>query len=130
LGKTGNIPGSEAAEARRTRLPKPIGVLAMSDMSAAVNSSVNSVSGTMELFARAARDGAADAREAASRVMSGTGMFLSRILYTSTYTISYGLVFPVALVAQSIPRENAAVRGFIEGAHAASRRADAMLGRS
>jgi hypothetical protein len=99
-------------------------------MSAAVHSSVNSVSGTMELFARAARDGAADAREAASRVLSGTGMFFSRILYTSTYTISYGLVFPVALVAQSIPRENAAVRGLIEGAHAASRRADALLGRS
>ena len=66
-----------------------------------------------------------DARLAASRAPSGTGMFLSRVLYTSTYTISYGVVFPVAFVAQSIPRENAAVRGLIEGAHAASRAADA-----
>ena len=102
----------------------------MSDISASLNSDANSVSGTMDLFSRAARDGAADAREAASRVLSGTGMFLSRILYTSTYTISYGVVFPVALVAQSIPRDNAAVRGLIEGASAASRRADAMLGRA
>jgi hypothetical protein len=102
----------------------------MSDISAAVNSSANSVSGTMDLFARAAQDGAADAKAAASRVLSGTGMFLSRVLYTSTYTVSYGLVFPVALVAQTIPRENAAVRGLIEGAHAASRQVDTVLGRS
>jgi hypothetical protein len=51
------------------------------------------------------------------------------MLYTSTYTISYGVVFPVALVARGIPRDNAAVRGLIEGAQAASRRADAMLRR-
>jgi len=102
----------------------------MSDISASVNSSANSVSGTIDLFSRAARDGAADARETASRVLSGTGMFLARILYTSTYTISYGVVFPVALVTQSIPRDNAAVRGLIEGAQAASRRADQALGRA
>lgn len=102
----------------------------MSDSSAAMNSSVNSASGTMDLFARAARDGASDACEAASRVASGTGMFLSRLLYTSTYTISYGVVFPLALVAQAIPRDNAAVRGLIEGAHSASRQADRLLGRA
>ena len=39
-------------------------------------------------------------------------------------------LLPVALVAQSIPRDNAAVRGLIEGANAATRRADAMLGRA
>src|SRR4051794_32628509 len=102
----------------------------MSDISAAVNSSANSVAGSIDLVARAARDGAADARVAASRALSGTGLFLSRMVYTTTYTLSYGVVFPAAFVAQSIPRNNAAVRGLIEGAHAASRRADAVLGRS
>src|SRR3954469_14923975 len=100
----------------------------MSDISASLNPGANSVTGTIDLFSRAARDGAADAREAASRVLSGTGMFLSRILYTSTYTISYGLFFPVAILAQRIPRDNAAIRGMIEGAQSASRRADRILG--
>lgn len=69
-------------------------------------------------------------RAAATKVLSNTGVFLSRVVYGATYTISYGVVFPVALVAGSIPRNNAAVRGLIEGAQAASHRADAILGRS
>ena len=54
-------------------------------------------------------------RTAATKVLSNTGVFLSRVVYGATYTISYGVVFPVALVAGSIPRNNAAVRGLIEG---------------
>ena len=101
----------------------------MSDLSPAINSRLDSVSSAMDVMTRAARDGAADAREAAAKAFSSTGLFLSRMLYTSTYTISYGVVFPVALVTRGIPRDNAAVRGLIEGAQAASRRADAMLRR-
>jgi hypothetical protein len=102
----------------------------MSDLSPSVNSSLDSVSGTMNVIARAARDGAADARAAATKALSNTGLFLSRIVYTGTYTISYGVVFPIAFLASSIPRNNAAVRGLIEGAQAASHRADAILGHS
>jgi len=102
----------------------------MSDLSSAVNSSLDSVSGTMDLVANAARNGAADARAAASRVLSSTGVFLSRVVYSAAYTISYGVVFPAAIVARAIPQNNAAVRGLIEGAHAASHRADSILGRS
>jgi hypothetical protein len=101
----------------------------MSDLSPAINSRLDSVSSAMDVMTRAARDGAADAREAAAKAFSNTSLFLSRMLYTSTYTISYGVIFPVALVARGIPRDNAAVRGLIEGAQAASRRADAMLRR-
>ncbi|MGZ3396333.1 MAG: hypothetical protein ACXVB2_19585, partial [Isosphaeraceae bacterium] len=32
---------------------------------------------------------------------------------------SYGIVFPTALVARAIPKENAAVHGLIDGARAA-----------
>jgi hypothetical protein len=102
----------------------------MSDVFPAVNSSINSVSGTMDLVATAARHGAADAREAASKALSCTSLILSRLLYQTTYCISYGVVFPSALVARAIPRDNAAARGFIEGAKAASHRVDAILGRS
>ena len=95
----------------------------MSDVTAAVNSSLDSVSGTMDLVANAARNGAADARVAATKALSNTSLFLSRVVYQATYTVSYGVVFPAAFVARAIPRNNAAVRGLIEGAHAASQRA-------
>ena len=94
----------------------------MSELSSAVNSSVDQVSGTIDLMAQAARDGAVDARAAAARVLSKTGVLLSRVVYSATYTISYGVVFPAAFVARGIPRNNAAVRGLIDGAHAASQR--------
>jgi hypothetical protein len=84
----------------------------------------------MELVLQAARDGAADASEAAAKVWSNTGLFLSRTVYTTAYTLSYGVVFPAALLARSIPRNNAAVRGLIDGAEAASHRVDAILSRS
>jgi len=102
----------------------------MSDATVGVNSSLNSVAGALDLVASAARNGAADARVAASKALSNSRLFLSRVVYQTTYAVSYGVVFPTAFVARAIPRDNAAVRGLIEGAHAASQRADAILGRS
>jgi hypothetical protein len=83
---------------------------------------------TIDTMARAARDGAADAREMAERVWSGTGLFLSRFVYTTSYTFSYGVVFPATLLARSIPRNNAAVRGLIDGARAATVKVDEIRG--
>jgi hypothetical protein len=80
--------------------------------------------GTLEIVSRAARDGAADAREAATRAWSATSLFFSRFVYTACYTVSYGVVFPTMLAAHSIPKNNAAVRGLIDGAQAAIQRAD------
>jgi hypothetical protein len=81
-------------------------------------------SNTIDLMARGAKDGAADAREMAERVWSGTSLFLSRFVYTTSYTLSYGVVFPATLLARSIPRNNAAVRGLIDGAKAATEKVD------
>ena len=83
-----------------------------------------SVNGTIELVTRAARDGAADARAAADRAWSATELFVSRFVYTTCYTVSYGVVFPSVLLSRSIPRDNPAVRGLIEGASAAVRKVD------
>jgi hypothetical protein len=102
----------------------------MSEISTAVGSSIDSVSGTMDVIARAARDGAADARVAASKALSNTSLFLSRLVYTTTYTLSYGVVFPVTVVALAVPRNNAVVRGLIDGATAARNRAEAITGHS
>ena len=82
----------------------------------------------LSTLSRAARDGAADAREMATRVWAGTNLFLCRFTYTTTYTIAYGVVFPATLISRSIPRDNAAVRGLIAGAKAATERARGITG--
>jgi hypothetical protein len=75
----------------------------------------------------AARQGAADASEAAERFVASARLFTARLVYTTCYTISYGLVFPTMVVARAIPRDNSAVRGLIDGAGAATRKAESML---
>ena len=82
--------------------------------------------GALDLVTRAARDGAADAREAATRTWAATSLFASRFVYTTCYTVSYGVVFPVMLLARSIPQNNSAVRGLIDGAHAARHKAEQL----
>ena len=72
----------------------------MSDVAGRLNPSLNSVSGTMDLVANAARNGAADARVAANKALSNTSLFLSRVVYQATYAVSYGVVFPAAFVAR------------------------------
>ena len=44
---------------------------------------------------------------------------MSQIAYKTCYAISYGVVFPSVLIAQSVPHDNAFVHGLIDGAHAA-----------
>lgn len=83
-----------------------------------------SPNGTLELARQAARDGAADAREAAEKAWSSASLFVSRFVYTTSYTVSYGVVFPSMLLARAVPKDNAAVRGLIDGAHAAIRKVD------
>jgi hypothetical protein len=85
---------------------------------------ISSVTGTLEVVKRAAQDGAADARAAATRTWSATSLFLSRFVYSTCYSLSYGMVFPAMLVAQAIPRNNTAVRGLIDGAQAARQKVD------
>jgi hypothetical protein len=81
----------------------------------------------LELVKSGARQGAADAREVANRVWDGAGLFFCRFLYTTSYTLSYGIVFPATFLARSIPRENAAVQGFIDGAQAAREKVGEIL---
>ena len=49
-------------------------------------------------------------------------------MYTTSYTFSYGIVFPAVLIAKSIPANNAVVHGFVDGARAASDMVDQMKG--
>ncbi len=78
----------------------------------------------MQLVTRATKEGAASAREAAEKTWAATSLFACRFVYTTCYTISYGVVFPATLIACSIPKNNAAVRGLIDGASAARAKVD------
>ena len=82
---------------------------------------------TLEMVKSGARQGAADARDVANRVWDGAGLFFCRFLYTTSYTLSYGIVFPATFLARSIPRENVAVNGLIDGARAAREKVDQLL---
>jgi hypothetical protein len=91
-------------------------------------STESTTQGTLSLMSKAAREGAADAREAALRTWAATSLFASRFVYTTCYTVSYGVVFPTTLLALSIPRDNPAVQGMIDGARAAMQKVDEMKG--
>ena len=72
--------------------------------------------------------GQREAREAAARTWRATGPFVSRLLYATSYTTAYGVVFPTVLLGRSIPANNAAVQGLIDGVHAAQRKVEELSG--
>ena len=59
-------------------------------------------------------------RSAVDKALPAASRFLSRFVYTTSYTFSYGVVFPAVLLAKSIPSDNAFVHGLVDGAKAAS----------
>jgi hypothetical protein len=80
---------------------------------------LKAVADAMDAAVRAAKEGAEDARTTAVEALPAAGHMLSRLVYNSCYAISYGVVFPTVFVARSLPANNAAVHGFVDGAHAA-----------
>ena len=82
----------------------------------------------MQAAVDSAKEGAVQAQEQAARFLPQASRFASRFVYTTCYTVSYGVVFPSALLALSIPQDNAFVHGLIDGAHAARQKVDDMLG--
>jgi hypothetical protein len=45
--------------------------------------------------------------------------FMNRLLYRSSYLLSFGVVYPVMLVVHVVPKNNAIVHGLVDGALAA-----------
>lgn len=78
----------------------------------------------LESASEGVRSGAADAVVAASIAWRSAERFASRFVYTTCYTMSYGVVFPVMLLVSSLPKENAAVRGLIDGGRDGRAKAD------
>jgi hypothetical protein len=81
---------------------------------------LKTVADALDTAVKAAKDGAADAKATAGKMLPAASRFLSRFVYTTSYTFSYGVVFPAMLLAKSIPPHNAIVHGLVDGAHAAN----------
>jgi hypothetical protein len=80
---------------------------------------LKAVADAMDAAVEAAKEGADRAKGTLAAWMPATGDFLSRAVYRSSYAVSYGVVFPVAMVAHAIPKDNAIVNGLVDGARAA-----------
>jgi len=74
---------------------------------------------------QAVKQGASDAQAQISEAVPAVGRFLGRVIYSSSYAVSYGIVFPVMLVVRVVPKDNAVVHGLVDGALAAR---DAVAG--
>lgn len=86
------------------------------------------VADAMQSAAESIGQGAAAARDAAAAAIPSAGQFANRMLYTTCYAVSYGVVFPLALVALSVPQNNPLVHGLIDGSRAARTKVDELLG--
>ena len=53
--------------------------------------------------------------------------FAQKLIYTSCYTLSFGICFPTFLACRYIPKNNSLVQGMIDGGAAATRDVDAWL---
>jgi hypothetical protein len=88
------------------------------------------VADALDTAVKATKEGVEKARASASDALPAAGQFLSQAAYKTCYGISFGVVFPTMLIVRAIPKENAAVHGFIDGAHAAMDSVREMQSRS
>ena len=80
----------------------------------------------MHSVAAAMRDAAATATEHATQVKQSAGEIgssalnsLSRMTYTGSYVLAYGIVYAAVFIAQSLPLENPVMHVFRDGGRAA-----------
>ena len=88
------------------------------------------VADALDTAVQTTKDGVEKARETASDAIPAAGQFLSQAAYKTCYGISFGVVYPTMLIVRAIPKNNAAVHGFIDGAHAAMDSVQEMKSRS
>ena len=90
---------------------------------------LRTVADAMEAAIRVTKDGAADAKATVEKVLPAASSVFSRFVYTTCYTLAYGIVFPTVLIARSIPRNNSVVHGLVDGAQAAIDTVDQLKSR-
>jgi hypothetical protein len=86
----------------------------------ASQNAIRTVVDAWDMAVQAAKDGASNAKTTAGQMVPAAGRFVSRTVYTLSYSLSYGFVFPVVFVAKSMPADNAVMHGLVDGARAAN----------
>jgi hypothetical protein len=80
---------------------------------------LNAVAAAMRDAAATASEHAVKVKESASEAGATALESISRMAYTGSYVLAYGIVYAAVLVAQSFPQENPVMQGFRDGGRAA-----------
>jgi hypothetical protein len=102
--------------------------MAESTAAAGLDSSdpLKSVADALETAFQAVKDGSTDATAAAENAIPAATRFFAHLVYTTSYTVTFGVVFPSMMIAKSIPADNVIIRGFTDGAHDAIEKIDGL----
>ena len=82
-------------------------------------SAMHSVAAAMRDAAATATEHAAQVKQSAGEIGSSALNGLSRMTYTGSYVLAYGIVYAAVFVAKSLPRDNPVMHGFYDGGVAA-----------
>jgi hypothetical protein len=83
------------------------------------DSAMHSVAAAMRDAAATATEHAAQVKQSAGEIGSSALHSLSRMTYTGSYILAYGVVYAAVFIAQSLPQENPIMHGFRDGGRAA-----------
>jgi hypothetical protein len=87
---------------------------------------LRAVADALDAAVKGTKEGIAEAQASAADAFPAASQILSRTVYKTFYSISFGVVFPSLLIARSIPKNNAVVHGLVDGARAAIDLVDEM----
>jgi hypothetical protein len=65
------------------------------------------------------KQGASELQTRFSEGLPATSHFLSRVVYKTSYAVSFGVTFPVMMIVRIVPKDNVLVHGLVDGALAA-----------
>ena len=123
-----NTPETAAEEATSAAPEAQATAAEAATASAPTSDPLSAVADAMQSAASSVSEGASAAKDAAQKALPSVGLFANRLVYTTCYTVSYGVVFPLALVALSVPQNNPLVHGLVDGSRAARGKVDEILG--
>ena len=93
--------------------------------SEADETAMRSIAGAISEAATTASEHGTQVKQAASEAGPKALETMSQLFYTGSYVLAYGVVYATVFVVQSLPQDNAIMRGFRDGGKAAVDELDA-----
>jgi hypothetical protein len=87
--------------------------------SADEEAAMHSIADAMRDATTTASEHAAKVKQSASEAAPKALEAISRMFYTGSYVLAYGVVYGTVFVARSLPQENSVMHGFRDGGQAA-----------